>query len=65
MYKNSLNILLDLPIELLKDDKNIAESITVGSWGTGNIRIKVWDDSDYDYKLDLIRQSLENEKNIN
>ena len=65
VYKNSLNILLDLPIELLKDDKNIAESITVGSWGTGNIRIKVWDDSDYDYKLDLIRQSLENEKNIN
>lgn len=65
VYKNSLNILLDLPIELLKDDKNIAESITVGSWGTGNIRIKVWDDSDYDYKIDLIRQSLENEKNIN
>ena len=52
-------------IYIVEDDKNIAESITVGSWGTGNIRIKVWDDSDYDYKIDLIRQSLENEKNIN
>lgn len=65
VYKNSLKILLDIPAELLKDEKNIAESFTVGSWGTGNIKLKVCDESDYDYKVELIKQSLEFEKNMN
>lgn len=64
IYKNSINILLDIPKELLIDNKNIAEDISDrGSWGTGNIRIKIYDDSNYDYIINLIKQSLENEKN--
>lgn len=62
--KNSINILLDIPKELLIDNKNITEDISNrGSWGTGNIRIKIYDDSNYDYIINLIKQSLENEKN--
>ena len=63
IYKWSINILLDIPFENLIDEKGICEDITnIGSWGTGNVKIKVRKDADVDYIMELIKQSLENEK---
>lgn len=64
IYKNSINVILDIPIDELRDELNIAENISdKGSWGTGNVRIKIDSIEKSDYIVDLIKQSLNNEKN--
>ena len=64
IFKNSINILLDIPEDLLKDELNLAENITdKGSWGTGNNRLKINSKDNMDYIKELIKQSLDNEKN--
>lgn len=66
IYKYSITIILDIPLELIQDEKQLTENISdKGSWGTGNARIKVYNDDNYDYILRLIQQSLDNEKNSN
>lgn len=66
IYKYSITIILDIPPELIQDEKQLTENISdKGSWGTGNVRIKVYNDDNYDYILRLIQQSLDNEKNSN
>lgn len=63
IYKWSLNILLDIPYDNIIDERGICEDISsVGSWGTGNVQIKIKNDADIDYIVGLIKQSLENEK---
>lgn len=60
--KNSLDILLDIPADQLIDTKELAENISQkGSWGIGDVRIKVKDLDDFDYICGLIKQSLNNE----
>lgn len=64
IFKNSINILLDIPEDLLNDELNLTENITdKGSWGTGNNRLKIRSMENLDYIKGLIRQSLDNEKN--
>lgn len=66
IYKNSINIILDIPYDLLEDELNICENISdKGSWGTGTVRIRLTDTNNFNYILNLIKQSLENEKNMN
>lgn len=66
IYKYSITIILDIPPELIQDEKQLTENISdKASWGTGNVRIKVYNDDNYDYILRLIQQSLDNEKNSN
>ena len=63
IYKNSINIILDIPEDLINDEMNLAENISdKGSWGTGNLRIKVNNLENFDYIKNLILQSLNNEK---
>jgi len=63
VYKNSLDILLDIPMNLIKDEKNICESIAdKGHWATGDVRIKIHDSKNYEYIIDLIAQSFKHEK---
>lgn len=64
IYKNSINIMLDIPEDLINDEINLAENISdKGSWGTGNLRIKIDSLENFDYIKNLIIQSLNNEKN--
>lgn len=64
IYKNSINIILDIPYEELNDKFELVENISdKGSWGTGNCRIKVNSLDKFEYIIDLIRKSFENEKN--
>lgn len=64
IYKNSINVILDMPYENLIDEKNICENISdLGNWGTGDIRIKAWNEDNYDNILNIVKQSLDNEKN--
>lgn len=66
IYKWSITVILDIPPELLQDEKQLSENISdKGSWGTGNVRIKIQDDNNYEDILDLVRQSFYNEKNSN
>lgn len=66
IYKNSITILLDITPELVKDEKQLTENISdKGSWGTGNVRVKVYNDNNYEYILGLIQQSLDNERESN
>ena len=59
----SLNVLLDIPYENIIDERGICEDISnIGSWGTGNVQIKVKGDTDINYIITLVKQSLENEK---
>lgn len=60
IYKNSLNVILDIPYENIVDPKNLTENITdKGSWGTGQVRIKIFNGKDRDYVMNLINQSLD------
>ena len=64
IYKNSINIILDIPYEDLEDELNLVENISdKGSWGTGNCRIKVNSPDNLEYIMSLINASLQNEKN--
>ena len=63
IYKWSINVLLDIPFDNIIDEREICEDISnIGSWGTGDVQIKVRNDADIDYIMGLIKQSLENEK---
>lgn len=63
IYKNSINILLDIPDDVLNDPLNLGENIlNIGSWGTGTVRIKVTDLENYQYIQNLIIQSYEYQK---
>ena len=63
IYKWSINVLLDIPFDNIIDEREICEDISnIGSWGTGDVQIKVRNDADIDYIMGLIVQSLENEK---
>ena len=47
------------------DEREICEDMSnIGSWGTGNVQIKLRSDADVDYIMGLIKQSFENGKNI-
>lgn len=64
IYKNSINIILDIPYEDLEDELNLVENISdKGSWGTGNCRIKVNSSDNLEYIMSLINASFQNEKN--
>lgn len=64
VYKNSLNIILDIPNDLLNDPLGLSENISYkGSWGTGTVRVKIYDEKDLNYIFGLIKQSLDYEKN--
>ena len=55
---------MDIPFEELNDNLEIAENISdKGSWGTGNTRLKVNSNDNFEYIIDLINKSLENERN--
>ena len=63
IYKWSINVLLDIPFDNIIDEREICEDISnIGSWGTGDVQIKVRNDADIDYIMELIKQSLYNEK---
>lgn len=63
VYKGLIWILLDIPPELLNDEKGLVENISdKGAWGTGNNRIFVYDDKEMDYIKNLITQSYNYEK---
>lgn len=63
VYKGLIWILLDIPPELLNDEKGLVENISdKGVWGTGNNRIFVYDDKEMDYIKKLITQSYNYEK---
>lgn len=63
IYKNLIWIHLDIPPELLNDEKKLAENVTdKGSWGTGKNRLYIYNLDDYDYICNLIKQSLNYEK---
>ena len=65
IYKWSINVLLDLPFDDIIDEREICEDMSnIGSWGTGNVQIKLRSDADVDYIMGLIKQSFENGKNI-
>ena len=64
IYKNSLNVILDIPVDLLDDPMHLSENISdKGSWGTGHNRIKIYNSNNLDYIKELIVQSLNNEIN--
>lgn len=64
IYKNSINVILDIPYEEIEDKLGIVENITdIGCWGTGNSRIKIYSMDNFEYIINIIKQSLENEKN--
>lgn len=63
IYKWSINVLLDIPFDNIIDEREVCEDISnIGSWGTGDVQIKVRNDADIDYIMGLIKQSLDNEK---
>lgn len=63
IYKWSINVLLDIPFDNIIDERELCEDISnIGSWGTGDVQIKVRNDADIDYIMGLIKQSLDNEK---
>ena len=63
IYKWSINVLLDIPFDNIVDERELCEDISnIGSWGTGNVQVKVRNDVDIDYIMELIKQSLDNEK---
>ena len=63
IYKWSINVLLDIPFDNIVDERKLCEDISnIGSWGTGNVQVKVRNDVDIDYIMELIKQSLDNEK---
>ena len=63
IYKWSINVLLDIPFDNIIDERELCEDISnIGSWGTGDVQIKVRNDADIDYIIGLIKQSLDNEK---
>lgn len=65
IYKWSINVVLDMPYDNIIDEKCICEDISnIGNWGTGNIQVKVKNNTDINYIISLIKQSLENEKRV-
>lgn len=63
IYKNSVDIVMDMEFESIMDEKGICKNITsMGKWGTGNIQVKVKEDADIEYIMSLIKQSFENIK---
>jgi uncharacterized protein with ParB-like and HNH nuclease domain len=64
IYKNSLNILLDINFEDINDERGICEDVLhLGTWGTGDVRIRINENADIDYIMYLIKQSYDNQKN--
>jgi predicted transport protein len=63
IYKWSLNLQLDILIDDIIDENEVCEDVSnIGTYGTGNIQIKLRNNSDIDYIMNLIKQSLENVK---
>lgn len=63
IYKWSINVLLDVSFDNIIDERELCEDISnIGSWGTGDVQIKVRNDADIDYIIGLIKQSLDNVK---
>ena len=63
IYKWSINVLLDIPFDNIIDERELCEDISnIGSWGTGDVQIKVRKDANIDYIMGLIKQSLDNSK---
>lgn len=64
MQKRGLKIVLNLKSGELEDSREIARDVSnVGHWGNGAYEIAMKDDSEFEYVLSLIRQSLRKAKN--
>ena len=65
IYKWSLNLELDIEFDSINNEKELFENISnVGSYGTGEIKTKLRNNSDIDYIIGFVKQSLENVKNV-
>lgn len=59
VQKNALKLTINLKIGSLDDPKNIARDVSnIGKWGNGDYEIKVSDDTDIEYIMSLIKQSV-------
>jgi len=64
MQKRGLKIVLNLKSGELDDAREIARDVSnVGHWGNGAYEVSMKDDSEFEYVLSLIRQSLHKGKN--
>ncbi|WP_299546686.1 DUF262 and DUF1524 domain-containing protein [uncultured Helicobacter sp.] len=60
VLKSELKLYLNIDIFTLQDEKKIARDVTnVGTWGNGDVEIKLSSKSEIPYCLGLIRQALE------
>ena len=62
VLKSELKLYLNIDIFTLQDEKNIARDVAnIGTWGNGNVEVRLSSKSDIPYCLGLIRQALENQ----
>ena len=60
LYRNQLNLFLNMKKGTLNDPKNMARDVSnVGHWGNGDYEVIVNDSSNIGYTLSLIRQSYD------
>lgn len=60
VLKSELKLYLNIDIFTLQDEKKIARDVTdIGTWGNGDVEVKLSDKSEIPYCLGLIRQALE------
>lgn len=58
IYKNYLNLFVNLKKGDLDNPKGLAEDVShIGHWATGDYRIKITNDDDLQYIVDLVNQS--------
>ncbi len=58
VQKHALKLTLNLQKGTIIDPKNITEDISnIGHWGTGDYRLYLYPDSDFEYVMGLIKQS--------
>lgn len=58
--KSRLRLHLNIPLEALRDDRNLAWDVSgKGHWGNGPTETAIDENSDFSYMLGLVRQALE------
>ena len=58
--KARLRLSLNIPIEVLRDERNLAWDVSgKGHWGNGPTEVELTEDSDLGYVIGLVRQALE------
>lgn len=56
----SIALTLNMPFERLNDPKRKGRNVSnVGTWGNGDIEVKIWSLDEIPYALSLIRQSFD------